>query len=191
MDQRATSFSGNVFINGLSRILRGVWLLSMFGSIVLMAFALPDLTFFHGRNMKFCSLCYAETNVGGPVRGATVWTLDKSPYVVQSFCPGQTGCYPDHRAGRRGAHSGGQSDSGRWSTDRQRNERGQDSLYCPSERSPLARWLYILFSAGSLSASFDGNGNYVGGSLLDHCLVEQAKNFLPRQAARNYLLSYS
>ena len=49
---------------------------------------------------------------------------------------------------------------------------GQNIVFTSSQASPAAGdWVYIKFTDGSVDAVFDGNGDYVSGSILKYCQV--------------------
>ncbi len=52
--------------------------------------------------------------------------------------------------------------------------RGTSSAKITFTKNSASNWGYILFTDGSTDATYDGSGNYTGGSILEYCIVEYA-----------------
>ena len=52
--------------------------------VIVGLFFLLHFTTLSFTGFRFGSCCFAETNVGGSIRGNTVWTVDKSLYILKS-----------------------------------------------------------------------------------------------------------
>ena len=115
----------------------------------------------------------ADTNVGGTITADTHWTEGSGPYVAtQSIIvvngatltidPGVEVRFDPNKA--LAIVSG------------QLIARGTEAkpICFTSNGGSGKRWGYISFGDESIDASFDGSGNYVSGSILEHTIVEYA-----------------
>jgi hypothetical protein len=114
----------------------------------------------------------ADTNVSGAICSDTTWTLEDSPYIVignilvcngatLTIEPGVTVKFSNDRSLQI---------NGTLVAD------GAVSLpitFTSHNATPApGDWGYILFSDDSGDAIYDIDGNYLGGSILEHCVVE-------------------
>gem|GEM_PF-6234611 len=122
--------------------------------------------FFH-----FPAAILAGTNVSTDIETDTVWTIADSPFVISDnivVLEGTTltiepGAEVDFGYQKALTINGtliarGTSDA---------------KIRFTANRS-WAHWGYILFSTTSIDAVFDTNGNYAAGSILEHCIIENA-----------------
>jgi hypothetical protein len=119
---------------------------------------------------RFNSYCFAETNVGGPIRGSAIWTLDKSPYIVKSSVSVVADATLTIEPGVEVKIQGSkaiQIDG----TLIARGTADAKITFTPYQKEPLARWGYILFTDSSVDARLDKE-KYSGGSILEYCVVE-------------------
>jgi len=112
------------------------------------------------------------TVVGGPIFSNTTWTLAGSPYLATSSVQvmnGATltiepGVTVKFGAGRALSVSGGLV---------ARGTAQQPIVFTSNAASPKpGDWGYIKFESNSLDATYDGEGAYVSGSIIQHAVVE-------------------
>lgn len=122
----------------------------------------------------------SATDVGGPILADTTWTLAGSPYIVtQSIIVGgnatltiQPGVTVKFNSGR-GMIVG----DGAWGIGTLRAIGTADQkITFTSNTNPgqPGQWLHIFFTNFCIDAAFDGSGQYLSGSTLQHCIVEYA-----------------
>ena len=114
----------------------------------------------------------ADTSVSGFIFTDTIWTLAGSPYIVVDNVfidssatltvePGVTVKFNNAKA---------------LQIDGTLIARGTSSnkvTFTSNQATPAAGdWHYILFTDSSVDATFDGNDEYVSGSILEYCRVE-------------------
>jgi len=120
---------------------------------------------------QLTSPCLADTNVGGYIRTNTVWTADKSPYILTSSIivnPGVTLTIQPGVEVRLDEGKGIQVDGTLIA-------RGTEQAKIIFTNSTVNKpWGYILFTDSSQDACFDNKGAYVDGSILEYCIVEYA-----------------
>ncbi|MBI2304051.1 MAG: PKD domain-containing protein [Chloroflexi bacterium] len=132
----------------------------------------------------------------------TIWTLVGSPYVITENVTVSAGVTLTVEAGVVVKFNDGiymQVDG----TLIARGTASQPITFTSSRITPTAgSWAYIEFTDSSVDASFDGSGNYVGGSILQYAVVEYAGSsgsgavwlvsaapFIDRSTIRNNSLS--
>jgi hypothetical protein len=112
------------------------------------------------------------TVVGGPIFSNTTWTLAGSPYLATSSVQvmnGATltiepGVTVKFGTGRALSVSGGLV---------ARGTAQQPIVFTSNAASPKpGDWGYIKFESNSLDATYDGEGAYVNGSIIQHAVVE-------------------
>jgi parallel beta-helix repeat protein len=112
------------------------------------------------------------TVVGGPIFSNTTWTLAGSPYLATSSVQvmnGATltiepGVTVKFGTGRALSVSGGLV---------ARGTAQQPIVFTSNAASPKpGDWGYIKFESNSLDATYDGEGAYVSGSIIQHAVVE-------------------
>lgn len=112
------------------------------------------------------------TEVGGPIVSDTTWTLANSPYVVTSSVQVMTGVTLTIQAGVMVKFNTGkvlQTDG----TLVARGTAGQPITFTSNNANPAnGDWGNIYFADSSVDATFDASGNYLGGSVLQYCIVE-------------------
>jgi len=116
----------------------------------------------------------ADTNVSGVISTDTVWTLSGSPYIVTGSVLVSSGVTLTIEPGvtvRFDSNTGIQVDG-------ELIARGTDTdnIVFTSNRVVPAPgdWGYIFFTDTSADATYDANGDYTGGSILEYCVIEYA-----------------
>ena len=121
-------------------------------------------------------------NVGGAICNNTTWHLADSPIVVTSglIVGGTTFCAANPKPTLT-IEAGVEV---RFASSKVLDIFGaliargtaEAPIHFTSNKGPPSPgdWLGIRFEDASTDATFDGSGNYTGGSILEHCLVEYA-----------------
>ncbi|PKO23059.1 MAG: hypothetical protein CVU38_06075 [Chloroflexi bacterium HGW-Chloroflexi-1] len=114
----------------------------------------------------------AYTEVGGPIMSDTTWTLTNSPYIVVANVEVWQGVTLTVQPGV----------VVKFNKDKLLQVNGaliargtavSPITFTSNQASPTkGDWKNIEFSDGSVDATFDGAGNYTGGSILEYCVVE-------------------
>jgi uncharacterized repeat protein (TIGR01451 family) len=115
----------------------------------------------------------AATEISGPITSDTSWTLSNSPYIVVGDVLVNSGITLTIEPGVVVKFN---------SSNLQINgtliARGTSSdpiVFTSNKTAPVTGdWGYIYFGESSTDATYDANGNYIGGSILEYCIVEYA-----------------
>ena len=114
------------------------------------------------------------TYVSGPITSDTTWTLANSPYIVIGGVLVNNGVTLTIEPGVTVKFDSGfalQIDG----TLIARGTSDNTITFTSNQTTPAAGdWGYILFSDSSTDATYDGNGDYTGGCILEYCIVEYA-----------------
>jgi parallel beta-helix repeat protein len=131
--------------------------------ILLASFPLPTLN---------TLLVYASTTVSGQITSNTIWTKADSPYIV-------TGNILVSQGATLTIEPGGivKFDSGRlMQVDGELIARGTQTesiVFTSNQPAPApGDWGGIQFTDSSVDAIYDGEGNYISGSIMQYCTVE-------------------
>ncbi len=116
----------------------------------------------------------ADTNVSGIISTDTVWTQAGSPYIVTGNVLVSSGVTLTIEPGvtvRFDSNTGIQVDG-------ELIAAGTDTdniVFTSNQASPApGDWGYIFFTDTSADATYDANGDYTGGSILEYCVIEYA-----------------
>lgn len=116
----------------------------------------------------------ADTPVSGLITTDTTWTLAGSPYIVIGGVLVNSGVTLTIEPGVVVKFDSGLA----LQINGQLIARGIDGnmvTFTSNQTTPAAGdWGYILFSDSSTDATYDIDGNYTGGSILEYCVVEYA-----------------
>lgn len=127
-----------------------------------------------GFNAPSPALASGPTEVGGLISVDTIWMASNSPYIVTGNTLVNSGVRLTIEPGVTVKFTTG--------TALQINGKliaqGTGSnpiVFTSSQLHPApGNWAYILFSDSSVDATYDVDGNYTGGSILEHAVVEYA-----------------
>ncbi len=112
------------------------------------------------------------TNVGGPITSDTTWTAACSPYIVTSGILVMNGVTLTIEPGVEVRFSPGLA----LRVDGCLIARGTEespTVFTSNQPDPApGDWGYILFADSSVDATYDGDDNYTGGSIMQYCTVE-------------------
>jgi parallel beta-helix repeat protein len=114
----------------------------------------------------------ADTTIsGGPITADTTWALSGSPYIVNGSILVMTGVTLTIEPGVEIRFGEGNS----FQVDGTLIAKGTESqkITFTANNSGI-NWGYLLFSTSSTDATYDTEGNYTGGSILRHCIIEYA-----------------
>ena len=120
------------------------------------------------------TLIIAQTNVSGIISSNVTWTVNGSPYIVTGNILVNTGVTLTIEPGvtiKFNALKGLQINGGLIAEGTSNN----NITFTSNASVPdSGDWSYIYFSDSSMSALFDSQGNYIGGSILKYCTIEYA-----------------
>lgn len=112
----------------------------------------------------------ADTDVSGFIFEDTVWTKAKSPYIVKDGIVVDDGATLTIEPGVTVKFEGNKAIE----IDGKLLAKGKKDKKITFTRNETDNWGYIMFSDSSVDAVFDEKGNYLGGSIMDYCVVEYA-----------------
>jgi len=133
----------------------------------------------------------ADTNISGNIITDTVWSNSNSPYVIAGTAMVYPGVTLTIEAGviikfdqSAGLKIGGQLIA-----------RGTDNdqiVFTANTSSPASGyWDKIEFAKGSIGATFDSNGNYLSGSILENCIIEYGNGVYATNTECNVFIAKS
>ena len=115
------------------------------------------------------------TAVSGPISSDTTWTQANSPYIVTGAVPVSEGVTLTIEPWVVVKFNSGAS----LQINGQLIARGTELdpiTFTSNQPSPApGDWENILFTDSSVDATYDGEGNYTGGCIMQYCVVEYAR----------------
>jgi len=124
--------------------------------------------------LSMVSQVSADTNVSGLISSNTTWTQSASPYIVTGNILVNGGVNLTIQPGVTVKFQNGRS----LQIDGTLVARGTGTnkiTFTSNNPTPTAGdWGYIIFSDSSTDATYDVNGGYVSGSIMEHVVVEYA-----------------
>lgn len=142
------------------------WLLALFLSVVLVGQSLGVLP----PTSSTAIPAFASTTVSGVIGADTTWTLGNSPYIVTGNVLVNSGVRLTIEPGVMVKFDAGKSIQ----INGELVARGASNnliIFTSNTSATPASWGYIFFN-GSVSATYDGAGNYLSGSALEYCTAE-------------------
>ena len=125
----------------------------------------------------FCSnSIFAQTNVSGIISSNTNWTTSGSPYVVTGNIMVSNGYTLTIDPGVVVKFDSTKSLQINGALIAKGTSNNTITFTSNKTVPDSGDWGYIYFSDASTDAIFDGQGNYLGGSILEYCTVEYAGN---------------
>lgn len=119
-------------------------------------------------------LISTSTNVSGIISSDTTWTVELSPYIVTGNVMVSNGATLTIEPGVSVRFDNGKSLQVN-GTLIAKGTPTNKITFTSNQPSPApGDWGYLLFTDTSVDATFDADGNYIGGSILEHCIVEYA-----------------
>jgi predicted outer membrane repeat protein len=116
----------------------------------------------------------ADTPVGGPIFEDTTWTKEGSPYIVTAGVLVEEGVTLTIEPGVVVKFNYGKALQIDGCLIAQGTE-DEPIIFTSNQPSPApSDWGYILFTDTSVDATYDDEGNYTGGSIMQYCTVEYA-----------------
>ncbi len=112
------------------------------------------------------------TNVGGPIFSSTTWTLANSPYLATNSVQVMAGATLTIEPGVTVRFDAGKALSINGGLVAQGTEASPITFTANTTNPTPGFWGYIKFENSSEDATFDGDGNYTGGSIIQHAVVE-------------------
>ena len=120
------------------------------------------------------AVAFADSYVSGPISSDTTWALVNSPYIVTGSVLVNSGVTLTIEPGVTVKFDTGKA----LQIDGTLIAKGNSNnkiTFTSNQAAPAAGdWGYILFSNSSTDATYDVNGNYTGGSILEYAVVEYA-----------------
>lgn len=115
----------------------------------------------------------AATEVSGAITSDTTWTLSNSPYIVVGDVVVNSGITLTIEPGVVVKYNSSNLQIN--GTLIARGTSNDPIVFTSNKTTPVTGdWGYIFFDDSSTDATYDVNGNYMGGSILEYCLVEYA-----------------
>ena len=113
----------------------------------------------------------AQTNVSGPILSDVTWAIAGSPYIVTGDVYVNSGIVLTIEAGVEV----------KFDDDKFLQVNGTLIAMGTGDNQIIftnnqSNWGYIFFSDSSTDASYDYNGDYIDGSILEYCIIENAGN---------------
>jgi len=131
--------------------------------------------FFYSALLLCCAVsspAFADTNVSGVISSDTTWTAASSPYVITGNILVNSGITLTIEPGVTVKYDSGKSLQVN-GTLIARGTSGSKIIFTSNSSAPAAGdWGNIYFTDTSTDATYDGNGDYTGGSILECCIVE-------------------
>ena len=130
--------------------------------------------------LVFCLLCGqapCQTTVGGVISSNTHWTISGGPYIALSDIVVEKGAQLSIDPGVEVRFAPDVQLRVIQGTLIARGTADNRIHFTANASGPIAdtdRWNSIWFGEGTADAQFDANGNYTGGSVIEHAIIEYA-----------------
>ncbi len=136
----------------------------------------------------------ADTPVSGIIDSDTTWTLSDSPYIVTGSVLVNSGVTLTIEPGVIVRFDSGAGLQVGLQVEGTLIAIGTDTdniTFTSNQSEPAAGdWAYIFFTDSSTDATYDADGNYTGGSILEYCVIEYADSSTLRMDNAHPFINY-
>ena len=138
------------------------------------SFEVKNLTTLIISTLFIATFGFGQTNVSGVISSNTTWTLANSPYIVTGNVLVNEGITLTIEAGVTVKFDANKV-LNIYGTLIAQGTSSSKITFTSNQSTPSAGDYIFKFFDSAVDASFDGNGNYSSGSILEYCIIEYGK----------------